>query len=66
MKKKAKKIQGGGNDQSVDPDRQNRPRNVVQYYQEYERRRAAERERYHLRRKAYDERDTAAYYGKRL
>jgi hypothetical protein len=57
---KAKKSQGGGTDKSGDPDRQNMPRHDVQYYQKYERRRAAELERYRLRRKAYEEREPAA------
>ena len=60
MRKKAKKSQGGGIDQEgEDPDRQNKPRSIVEN-QEFEQRRAAECERYHLRRKAYEERDGAA------
>ena len=60
MKKKAKKSQGGGTDQEgEDPDRQSKPRSIVEN-QEYEQRRAAERERYRLRHKVYKERDGAA------
>jgi hypothetical protein len=60
MKKKATKSQGGGTDQEGgDPDRNITPRINLQN-KKYEGRRAAERERYRLRRKAYEERDGAA------
>ena len=57
---KAKKIQGGGtNQEGKDLDRQNEPYSIVKN-EEYEQRRAVERKRYHLRRKAYDKQDVAA------
>ena len=58
MKKKARESQGGGTEPTGDPDRNITPRIILQN-KKYEGRRAAERERYRLRRKAYEEQDGA-------
>ena len=60
MKKKAKKSQGGGNDQEGDdPGRQNR-RCIIAKNQEYKRQRAAKHEQYCLWLKTYAEQDETA------